>query len=61
MALLESPGLLVLGDFNIHVEVEVSGLALEFLETMASLDMSPHVNGPIHVGGHTLDLVFSPE
>ena len=35
-ALLRSPRLLVLGDFNIHVEAETSGLALEFLETMAS-------------------------
>ena len=61
VALLESPRLLVLGDFNIHAEVEVSGLALEFLETMVSLDMSQHVNGPTHVGGHTLDLVFSTE
>ena len=35
-ALLESPRLLVLGDFNIHAEAEVSGPALEFLETMVS-------------------------
>ena len=26
---------------------------------MAFLNMSQHVNGPTHVGGHTLDLVFS--
>ena len=56
MALLVSPRLLFLGDFNVHAEVEVSSPALEFLETMASLDMSQHVNGPTHVGGHTLDL-----
>ena len=61
VARLEYPRLLVLGDFNIHAEVEVSGLALEFLETMASLDMSQYVNGPTHMGGHTLDLVFSTE
>ena len=42
-----------------HAEAEVAGPALEFLETMASLNMSQHVNGPTHVGGHTLDLVFS--
>ena len=40
-ALLESLRLLVLGDFNIHAEVEISGPALEFLETMASLDIVP--------------------
>ena len=58
-ALLESLRLLVLSDFNIHVEAEIAGPALEFFETMASLDMSQHVNGPIHMGGHMLDLVFS--
>ena len=50
-----------LGDFNIHAEAEVTGLALEFLETMASLDMSQHVDSLTHVGGHTLDLFFSTE
>ena len=60
-ALLESPRVLVLGDFNIHAEAEISGPALEFLETMASFDMSQHVNGPTHVGGHMWDLVFSNE
>ena len=58
-ALLESPRLLVLGDFNIHVEAETSGPALEFLETMASLNMSQHVRGSTHMGGHMLDLFFS--
>ena len=60
-ALLGSPRLLVLGDFNIHAEMEVSGPVLDFLGTMASWDMSQNVNGPIHVGGHMLDLVFSSE
>ena len=57
----ESSRLLVLGDFNIHAEAEVSGPALEFLETMASLDTSQHGNGPTLMGGHTLDLAFSKE
>ena len=60
-ALLGSPRLLVLGDFSMHAEVKVSGPALEFLETMASLDISQHVKGLTHMGGHTLDLVFSTE
>ena len=47
-ALLESPRLLGLGDFNIHAEAEISGPALEFLETMASLEMSQHVNSPTY-------------
>ena len=39
--------------------METTGLALEFLETIASLDKSQYVNGPTHVAGHMLDLVFS--
>ncbi|XP_078233414.1 uncharacterized protein LOC144583475 [Pogona vitticeps] len=58
-ALLGSPRLLVLGDFNVHAGAETTGPALEFLETMASLNMSQHVIGPTHMGGHTLDLFFS--
>ena len=50
VALLGSPRLLVLGDFNIHAEAKVAELALEFLETMASLDMSQNVNGHTHMG-----------
>ena len=40
VVLLRSPRLLVLGDFNIHTEAEVSGPAHEFLETMPSLDLT---------------------
>ena len=58
-ALLGSPRLLVLGDFNVHAGAETTGRALEFLETMASLNMSQYVISPTHVGGHTLDLFFS--
>ena len=56
---LGSLRLLVFGDFNVHAGAETTGPALEFLETMASLNMSQHVIGPTHVGGHTLDLVFT--
>lgn len=42
-ALLRSPRLLVLGDFNIHAETEVTGPALQFLEMIISLDMSQFV------------------
>ena len=43
-ALLRPPELLVLGDFNIHMEAKIFGPALD---------------GLTYVGGHTLDLVFS--
>ena len=35
---------------NIHAEAEITGPALEFLEIMASLDMSQHINMP-HMRG----------
>ena len=38
-AALRSPKLIVLDDFNVHAEVGATGPALEFLETMASLDI----------------------
>ena len=37
----------------------VTGPALEFLETMASLYMSQFLNGPTHAAGHTLEPVFT--
>ena len=50
---------MVLRDFNIHMEAEVSGPAHEFLETMASLDSTQQFNGSTHMGSHLLDLVFA--
>ena len=40
VALLGSPRLLILDYFNVHAGAEASGPAIEFLETMASLNMS---------------------
>ena len=58
-AMLRSPRLLIAGDFNIHAELELFGLALEFMGAMTAMNLSQHVICPTHSAGHTLDLVFS--
>ena len=50
---LRTPRLLVLGDFNIHVEAALTAAAQDFM------GLSQYVIGPTHEKGHTLDLVFS--
>nr|XP_020634212.1 zinc finger protein 664-like [Pogona vitticeps] len=42
---LRSLRFIVLGDSNVLAKAEATGAALEFLETMASLDVSQHVKG----------------
>ena len=51
--------LLVLGDFNIHVE-DLSDLpARKFRELLCSLNLDQHVNEPTHEKGHVLDLLLT--
>ena len=55
-----SPGrLLILGDFNFHMEDETDRDAIKFNELLSSLDLVQHVQGPTHDRGHTLDLVIT--
>ena len=49
--------LLVLGDFNVHVDVPENKDAAKFLDLLESLGLEQHVTEPTHVLGHTLDLV----
>ncbi|XP_022791547.1 uncharacterized protein LOC111330848 [Stylophora pistillata] len=51
--------LIVVGDFNIHVDVPIDTDALKFLELLESLGLEQHVTEPTHVHGHTLDLVLT--
>ncbi|XP_061490084.1 uncharacterized protein LOC133388035 [Rhineura floridana] len=55
---LESPRLVVLGDFNIHAETALSGVAQDFMASMTTMGLSQVLSGPTHAAGHTLDLVF---
>lgn len=50
--------LLLVGDFNIHVDDESDLFARGFTSIMDSFHFIQHVSGPTHNKGHTLDLVF---
>ncbi|KAG1714818.1 Papilin [Nymphon striatum] len=55
-----SPGkLIVLGDFNFHMENESNRNATKLKELLTALDLVQHVHGPTHEKGHTLDLVIT--
>ncbi|ELU09429.1 hypothetical protein CAPTEDRAFT_201324, partial [Capitella teleta] len=59
--LARSPGhLLVLGDFNLHVDDPLDKCAQDFLTSMSSLSLEQHVITLTHRNGHTLDLVLTP-
>ena len=51
--------LLVVGDFNIHVDNPQDPSVRNFSDLLASLNFHQHVNVPTHQSGHTLDLVIS--
>ena len=57
-ATLQSGNLILLGDFNIHVDC-TSTHALKFNKILESVNLEQHVSEPTHVKGHTLDLVIS--
>jgi hypothetical protein len=51
--------LIVMGDFNLHVDSSSSIPAKKFLTMMESYGFHQYVTGPTHDKGHTLDLVFA--
>jgi len=51
--------LLILGDFNYHVNISDDRDAASFLNLIASFGLVQHVVGSTHKSGHTLDLVLS--
>jgi hypothetical protein len=58
--LVHSPGiLLIVGDFNIHVDDKSCQLGQSFHSLIDSFDLQQHVSDSSHIGGHTLDLVLS--
>ena len=50
---------LMVGDFNLHIDNTTCNAASEFLNLTESFDFNQHVSGSTHTGGHTLDLVFT--
>ena len=58
--LMLSPGkILMVGDFNIHVDDPGNPTANKFLSLLNSFGLSQHVRGSTHLDGHTLDLVIT--
>ena len=57
-AAVETPRLVVMGDFNLPSVGETSGAAREFMASMTAMDLTQVVLGPTHEGGRTLDLIF---
>ena len=53
--------LVILGDFNIHVNDGDDPNASIFLDTMTALRLKQHVRGPNHKSGNCLDLIFTEE
>lgn len=50
---------IIVGDFNIHVDNAACNTVLHFLNLMDTFNFVQHVSGPTHDKGHLLDLVFS--
>ena len=57
--MLSKEQILIAGDFNIHVDDIKNVDAVTFLDVLESFGLQQHVTQPIHVLGHTLDLIIS--
>ena len=53
--------IMIVGDFNIHINNEDNLNAVIFLDTMTALGLHQYVNGWMHCSGNCLDLVFTEE
>lgn len=56
---LQSDKLIIVGDFNIHVDADNDRLSTAFLSLLDSVGFSQIVHKPTHCFNHTLDLVLS--
>ena len=54
-----SAHIIILGDFNIHVDTPSCHLAAEFLHLLDCLNLTQYVVVPTHTRGHALDLVIT--
>ncbi len=54
-----SPSVLLLGDFNLHIDTPDCKAAMDFLDLLNCLSFTQHINFPTHNRGHILDLVCS--
>jgi hypothetical protein len=56
---MERGHLILVGDFNFHVDVKDDYYANKFKEVLGSGNLTQHVTGPTQKYGHTLDLVIT--
>ena len=57
--MLSTDKVIVVGDFNIHVDVENDSLNINFNSILDSIRFSQSVHRPTHCVNHTLDLVLT--
>ena len=57
--LVEHNNIIIMGDFNIHVNNTTDPEVQIFLDTMEALGLDNHVNLAMHNRGNTLDLVLT--
>lgn len=57
--IMSSEPLIIVGDFNIHVDISTDPNAIQFLDLLSSMGLNQHVNKPTHLSGHTLDLIIT--
>ncbi len=55
--MLAADKILIVGDFNIHVDNEKDALGSAFIDILNSIGVRQHVSGPTHCRNHTLDLI----
>ena len=53
--------LVIIGDFNIHLDDSTNRECIEFTELLQSFGLVQHVQQPTHKAGHLLDLVITKE
>ncbi|CAB3996663.1 RNA-directed DNA polymerase from transposon X-element [Paramuricea clavata] len=56
---LSADPLLIVEDFNIHIDSNENYDAIKFLELLQSFSLTQHVEVPTHSSGHTLDLIIT--
>ena len=58
-SIIKLESVLILGDFNLHVDDSASCSAKELLTLTEAFNFEQHVSEPTHQKGHILDLVFT--
>ncbi len=56
---LAADKVLIVGDFNIHVDNEKDALGSAFIDILNSIGVRQHVSGPTHCRNHTLNVILS--